>query len=399
MPWYRGATSPSPLNEPSDPRPSIDRHVNTLQTSNELQVQPLQGLLPGVAAFDAVLSRVLRDRRLARLLGDDTSLDIVCTQGQALPDAPLYRVRAQCADGPLEILLCAPGLGSLAVAASEDTPPTLRPLVAEAALAPCAEAAQRCGIEGFCVQRVDEAAVDAKARARPWYHVQQQGDAVAWFSCMQAPRATLLALPNVLARQRPPPSAWSAHLPLRGRVQLCRQTLPWSVLQQLACGDVLLTRLAPTAFEQALPVRVHWGVAGERVLSAAATLTMRQLSFSGGARMDAQDTEEQSAELTNEPATTEPATNETATTEPAITELELPVHFELDTVAMPLAELQALQPGCVLEMPTPLNEATVRLVACGQTVAHAELVAVGEHIGARITRLLLQDDHGRPEPR
>jgi type III secretion protein Q len=370
-------------------RPSIDRHVNTPQTSNDLQVQPLNGLLPGVAAFDAGVSRVLRDRRLARLLGDDATLDIACTQGQALPDVPLYRVRAQCADGPLEILLCAPGLGSLAVAASEDTPPSLRPLVAEAALAPCAEAAQRCGIEGFCVQRVDEEALDASARARPWYHVQQQGDAVAWFSCVQAPRATLLALPNVLARQRPPPSAWSAHLPLRGRVRLCEQALAWSVVRRLACGDVLLTQLPPTAFEQALPVRVHWGVSGERVWGAAATLTMQQLSFSGGANMDAQDTEELPAALTTDPATTDPA----------IAELELPVHFELDTVAMPLAALQSLQPGYVLEMPTPLHEATVRLVACGQTIAHAELVAVGERIGARITRLLLQDDHARPEPR
>jgi type III secretion protein Q len=341
-------------------------------TSSELQLLPLAGLLPDVPAADAAVSRVLRDRRLPALLGGNAALRIGCARADALPDAPLYRVRAHCAGGPINVLLHAPGLGSLATAASKETPPALRPLVAEAALAPWAEAMQRCAVEGFEVQAIEVAAFDAMARARPWYDVQHHGQAVAWFACLDVPPLLLQDAHARLAGQRAGVgSAWAA-LALRGRVRLCEQPLPWSVLREMACGDVLLTPLNAAA--PALAVQVHWGAHGERMLRAPASLAGATLTFSGAPSMD----------------------QEAAAPAATMNELELPVHFELDTVAMPLAELQALQAGAVIEMPTLLSEATLKLVACGQTIAHAELVAVGGRIGARITRLLLQDDHAEP---
>ena len=69
-------------------------------------------------------------------------------------------------------------------------------------------------------------------------------------------------------------------------------------------------------------------------------------------------------------------------------DMDIAVHFELDTVAMPLCDLEAIGPGYVIELATPLSAACVRLVACGQVIGHAELVAVGEQLGARITRMV-----------
>ena len=70
-----------------------------------------------------------------------------------------------------------------------------------------------------------------------------------------------------------------------------------------------------------------------------------------------------------------------------IGELDLPVQFEVDTVALPLSQLYALRPGYVLELPTPVAEAQLKLVTHGQTIGYGELVTVGDHLGIRILRM------------
>ena len=73
-------------------------------------------------------------------------------------------------------------------------------------------------------------------------------------------------------------------------------------------------------------------------------------------------------------------------------ELELPVRFEIETVSVPLAQLEAIAPGYVVELGMPATDAKLRLVSCGQVIGHAELVNVGGRLGARITRMVAQDD-------
>jgi type III secretion protein Q len=70
-----------------------------------------------------------------------------------------------------------------------------------------------------------------------------------------------------------------------------------------------------------------------------------------------------------------------------IGELELPVQFEIDTVALPLAQVSALRPGYVIELQAPVRDARIRLVTHGQTIGYGELVALGEHLGIRILRM------------
>ncbi len=74
-----------------------------------------------------------------------------------------------------------------------------------------------------------------------------------------------------------------------------------------------------------------------------------------------------------------------------IGELDLPVQFELDSVALPLAQLSTLRPGYVIELETPINDARIRLVAHGQTIGYGELIAVAEHLGIRIVRMAHDD--------
>ncbi len=78
--------------------------------------------------------------------------------------------------------------------------------------------------------------------------------------------------------------------------------------------------------------------------------------------------------------------------EPAdLGDVELPVHVELDTLSLSIAELAALRPGYVLELPLAARDAPVRLVAYGQTIGGGRLVAVGAHLGVRIDRMAGDD--------
>ena len=73
-------------------------------------------------------------------------------------------------------------------------------------------------------------------------------------------------------------------------------------------------------------------------------------------------------------------------------ELELPVRFELETVSVLLADLEAIEPGYVIEFAMPVAEARLRLVSCGHIIGYADLVSVSGRLGARITRLVARDD-------
>jgi type III secretion protein Q len=81
-------------------------------------------------------------------------------------------------------------------------------------------------------------------------------------------------------------------------------------------------------------------------------------------------------------------------TEPLVhvSSMELPVHVELFSVNLGVAQLNALQPGFVLDLPLPLADSTVRLVSYGQTLAFGKLVAVGDNLGVQIERMAASDE-------
>lgn len=75
----------------------------------------------------------------------------------------------------------------------------------------------------------------------------------------------------------------------------------------------------------------------------------------------------------------------------ALGDVDLPVHVEIDTLSLSIAELAALRPGYVLELPLAARDVPVRLVAYGQAIGGGRLVAVGAHLGVRIDRMAGDD--------
>ncbi len=68
----------------------------------------------------------------------------------------------------------------------------------------------------------------------------------------------------------------------------------------------------------------------------------------------------------------------------SLDDLDLPIRFEIETVTLPLVQLSALRSGYVLELPTTLADARVRMVSYGQVIGTGELVTIGEHLGVRV---------------
>jgi len=173
-----------------------------------------------------------------------------------------------------------------------------------------------------------------------------------------------------------------------GRLILGRRRLPVDTLRALAPGDVLLRSLAGTlrtvlaragegAREAATGI-VAWGTPGLMRVHAPVSIDGLTLSITKEPTM----TDELDPVRPDDLLAPDQHANAIE-----IGELDLPVQFEVDTVALPLSQLYALRPGYVLELPTPVADAQLKLVTHGQTIGYGELVTVGDHLGIRILRM------------
>ena len=183
-------------------------------------------------------------------------------------------------------------------------------------------------------------------------------------------------------------------LPAPGRIVLGIKPLPLDTLGRLQPGDVLLRALFPSFDTHLLAPRDEAGVPGgtsatPRAVAAWGTPGLVRLcaavKFDGTLPV-----------IIKEPYMSDHLDSAFADAGMSIDraddlirvgELELPVQFEIDTLAMPLSQLSMLGPGYVIEFPVPFNDARLRLVAHGTTIGYGELVTVGEHLGVRIVRM------------
>jgi type III secretion protein Q len=179
-----------------------------------------------------------------------------------------------------------------------------------------------------------------------------------------------------------------AHHLVPGRIVLGARRLPVQTLHALAPGDVLLRSLASslsslvgdaanTAKAKATAVAA-WGTPGLVRMHVPVTIDGLKLLVMKEPTM----TDELDPTRTGE---TLPGDQPDDGID--IGELDLPVQFEVDTIALPLSQLCALRPGYVLELQTPVADAQLKLVAHGQTIGFGELVTVGDHLGVRILRM------------
>jgi type III secretion system YscQ/HrcQ family protein len=159
-----------------------------------------------------------------------------------------------------------------------------------------------------------------------------------------------------------------------GRVMLHQHVYSVNLISTLARGDVLLMQPIPDP-GNGLTVHVQWGSASSHYLQTKAILKASQMQIQATPSLVADENQQ---DITN----TEHRLAE------SIDELTIPVRFEIDTVAMALSDIASIKPGYVIEFNTPIANATIRLVACGQVIGSAELVAVGGQLGARITQMV-----------
>ncbi|WP_175846098.1 type III secretion system cytoplasmic ring protein SctQ [Burkholderia arboris] len=183
------------------------------------------------------------------------------------------------------------------------------------------------------------------------------------------------------------PGAHSGFHPLLrmpGRITIGARRIAIAALEALRPGDVLL-RAIPTHVETALaqgdtfPARAAWGTPGLTRLCTGVEID--------GSRLVIIEDPVMTDDLHYTDDAHPPLADDFQDDPVDIGELDLPVQFELDSVALPLAQLSSLRPGYVIELDTRVSDAQIRLVAHGQTIGHGELIAVADRLGIRILRM------------
>ncbi|KVC92843.1 hypothetical protein WI77_12215 [Burkholderia ubonensis] len=175
-----------------------------------------------------------------------------------------------------------------------------------------------------------------------------------------------------------------ASIPVPGRLCIGTKSFQSTVLRSLVPGDVLLGAIEPAVGAVGTPLCTVavWGTRGRVQFFASVT-------FDGQTAVLLKDPF--MAKEAHHPGNDAPDRNDPV----AIGTLEIPVSFEIDTVALPVDQLAAMRPGYVIELPRAPSDMQIRLIAHGQLIGHGELVSVGEQLGVRILQMAQRDDSGR----
>ena len=366
------------MNRPSSPA-SMPASVSA-PVSADADATTLVDRLPTMSPADATLSRVAHDARFAdwlRATLQHAGIGIA-RQREAMP----WRLTVESIHGRFQLGLDAVDSPALQLACAHQPRDTACAVVTlllagwADAFAPMLGALRVVDIAPLTDTGADaDAATAASADGPPRLVPVVLGGAM--------PVALLDADPAVLERVAATAAASGvdlaplAPLPLRPVLRLFARAFPLSVLRGLRPGDTVLSggqsALLRCGVGRALRASLH---------------------------IDPQEFTVHLAEppaISDDPAAFEaahPASEGTEAPQAAgsLDELQLPVAFELDTARVSLAELASMQPGYAVELDVPLREATVRLVCHGRTLGQGQLIAIGDHLGVRITRLEFAHD-------
>ncbi|KVO63608.1 type III secretion protein [Burkholderia ubonensis] len=358
--------------------------------------------LPACSAFDAALARIVADARLAAWLARFPALSgwRAATDERPRFERPgVLDLRWNGATARVAIDLAAfPALDVVAAPALDargDASVSLRTALASALLAPLVAAFAAAGLDGVTIGGLRAAPPAALDATRCVLSFALDG-APLRCALLDASMPWLDALAARLRGERLPDAAGQlARVRLPGRVRLGSRRLPLAVLRSLRPGDVLLD-LAPAALgaARAGPLHAWWGARRATqwhatVLIEGTTMTMIETPDTA----DDLDEPIVAGDLpADSPADAPDDDAPGAAPEPAdLGDVDLPVHVEIDTLSLSIAELAALRPGYVLELPLAAHDVPVRLVAYGQAIGGGRLVAVGAHLGVRIDRMAGDD--------
>jgi len=361
---------------------------------------PVGPRLPRVDSVAASASRLLYD---ARFVGAWAELQpgIEFMPATGAPDGPLQCLLVESEGGSVEVLVDTSANPTLAIAAGDEDalPGPLQQLAAEALFAPVLARLGWLGLDG--ARAAAWHPFDRAARSLPegWCIARTPDGELARFAVTQLPARACEALREGLVSVRNG-SGLRRRIALRGAVTLGERSVRLALLRSLALGDVLLL---PTmdGLEDDARAWIRFGAPGACRLRApvhvddfAVTLEERPEMFDDSVDDDDEFDDSEDDDGTGSGAHAAPAReagDDDAADPDVIGDLDVSVRFEIDTVPLPLAELEAMQPGYVIELRMPLGSARVRLVAGGSVIGHAELVAVGDRLGARIAKLATRD--------
>ncbi|MCA8023431.1 type III secretion system cytoplasmic ring protein SctQ [Burkholderia metallica] len=363
--------------------------------------------LPPLEAASAHASRRLFDARLPVFLHETLGLrDFHCDFATATPtysDPAIAELRMDARAGPVSahLLLDLEHYPALSIcawpesqAAARCTNPelTLRNAVANVLCGPLLNCLDTVGLTGAQVVAVRRGAWPAPHPHSVSVALSFTLRARRYDLLMQLPDRCIEWLDACLARTARD-NQLDASLYMPGYLVLGEKALSVDALQSLRSGDILLRAINPlldAAWLQSANTRTDavshpvavatWGTAGlvqVRAMIAVQTQTIT---------------------LLREPVMTEttildvPEPGLDAERAVEVGELELPVQFIADTVALTIDEVSSLAPGYVIELPTKIADLTLKLVVHGQVIGYGELVGIGEHVGIRIRHMAHEHD-------
>lgn len=342
-------------------------------------IEPLATRLPFSSAADAAASRLLGSARLhAQLAQWFPGVVLWRTQGPAVAQ-PAERGYGFVFSGPAgEIVVTVPVTFSGALTATmtaADWPESLR---------------------AACVERLLEATAQPVAAwlKRHGFSLSSIGPDLPLPGGSQVVHA-LLGSARVSAALRCVDSAWPARvlagcvaqgadvlasvadLPAAVALVFGRRRMATKLLRTLAAGDVLVLPLGAMprgGIEHALLVI---GARGTSRLGLPCRVQGAQLLIQGDDWMSEHNT------MTAEAG---PAAPPRGGADP-LADVEVDLHLELQVISTPIGELSNMRVGYVLELPMAAQDASVDLVVGGQLFGRAQLVCVGDRLGARIIEL------------
>lgn len=275
--------------------------------------------------------------------------------------------------------------------AHEPAQATLRAAVSAILLSPLSRAFDALGFPGVELVAIDNARI--APAAQPDYCViafqrgAQRFDAVV----EHIDDAWLDALETLVRQQRTPLASHISEISVPGRLHIGERNISLSALNSLRVGDVILRVISDdvrrflSKASTSVRLPVVWGQHGARRLHTLAEVQHHAFTLI------------QEPSMSHDTQYSAPM-NDTLDNPIEISELDLPLKLEIDTVSLPVAQLSALRAGYVLELPTALPDARIRLVSYGQTIGFGELVTVGDHLGVRLVQLShlshLSQSHG-----
>ena len=339
-------------------------------------------LWPQLSAAQARVARLLSDARLRQALDVDTfDVSMRPTPAWRTPGA----IELECDGSHATVFVDLDTLPALKIAASngrggaDDADEPLTLAIAQLLVKPALRGLAKYGLDNVRVsglrkattaQLQEHAFMLAVALGEWRMQCLLGGLGERWLDAFEAcVRAVRLREVSALAAINVP-----------SRLRLGTQACSIELLKTLRSGDVLLPTVTSGAQAllaepaAAITLSARWGAAGSRPLTAAVSILGNVLTFL--------ETPHMTDEIDQGPD--DMADHENAV---ELEQLELPVQFELDAVSLPVALLASLRPGYVVELPTVVRDARVRLAAYGQTIGYGELVSVGEHLGVRIVHL------------